>query len=111
MPVAAVLFVTVFAAVLGVLIWIVSNLRTDPVGYTHIANCYPISEAERAKAMLEKYGIHVRLDDHTLSAAIFTGGGRGPVRVLVPDERVAESLELLKSHVAAARRERYMRLV
>ena len=108
MTIAAVLYVAAVAAVLGPLIWIVSNLRTDPDGFTHIANCYPISEAERARGALEPRGIPVRLDDHTSKRFGYT---RGYVRVLVPDDRVAEALELLKSHVAVEQRERYMRLI
>jgi len=106
--VAAVLYVAAVAAVLGPLIWIVSNLRTDPVGFTHIANCRPMSEAERARGVVERRGIPVRLDDHTYR---HWWRHRGYVRVLVPDDRVAEALELLRSHVAAEQRERYMRLV
>jgi hypothetical protein len=60
--------------------------------------------------MLERHGVPVRLDDHSSPRTL--GVRRwGHVRVLVPDADVAKALELLASHVAEERRDRYMRLV
>ena len=108
MSMAALLYLAAVSAGIGLHIRTVSTRRTDPPGYTHVATCDSLPEAGRAKTVLEQQGILVRLDDHS------DGGWRGvqvgSVRLLVPDQRVGEAVELLRSHVASEQRQRYMRL-
>ena len=88
----------------------VSNIRSDPRGYTHVATFSNEGEAERGRRMLEGKGIEVRLDDHSYRIAWGVPRDWGHIRFLVPDERVPEAVELLRSHVAEEQRHRYMRL-
>ena len=106
------LYLGAVGAGLALIIWVASTLRTDPRGYTHIATCVRMTDATAARATLERKGISVLLDDHRHRHSWWAGvRGEGPVRVLVPDARVAAAVELLQAQVAAEQRQRYMRLV
>jgi hypothetical protein len=94
---------------LALLIWVVSTRRTDPVGYTHIASSSSTEEAERARKVLERHGIPVRLDDHTHRY----GRAYAPdiIRLLVPTERLGDAGEVLGSYIAEEQRQRYVHIV
>jgi hypothetical protein len=108
--VQAILYVAAVGSVLALLTWAVTTIRTDPRGYTHVATCSADIEAERACRLLEKTGIRVIVDDHSYRSGWVWSRREGPVRFLVPDERVNEAAELLQAHVAAEQRFRYMRV-
>jgi len=93
---------------IGLLIWIASTMRTDPRGYTHVATCGLVADAERARTVLERRGIPVRLDDHSYPMSQRTGGG---IRLLVPDDRIGEAVKHLQSHVASERRQKHMHII
>ena len=104
------LYLAAVASGLTLLIWVVSTIRTDPRGYTHVATFTKDFEAERARKPLERAGIAVILDDHSYRSGWVWSRHEGHVRLLVTDERVKEAVELLQSHVADEQRLRYMRL-
>ncbi|HUK22287.1 MAG TPA: hypothetical protein VLV45_12130 [Gemmatimonadales bacterium] len=109
---AIALYLGAVGAGLAVIIWAASTLRTDPHGYTHIATCVHMVDAAAARAALERRGISVLLDDHRHRHSWWAGvRSEGPVRLLVPENRVGEAVGVLHAHVAEERRARYMRLV
>ncbi|HUL50633.1 MAG TPA: hypothetical protein VLT79_11510 [Gemmatimonadales bacterium] len=109
---AIALYLGAVGAGLALIIWAASTLRTDPRGYTHIATCVQMADATRARTVLERKGIGVVLDDHRHRHSWWAGvRSEGPVRLLVPENRVGEAVDALHALVAEERRARYMRLV
>jgi|SRR5882724_11859024 len=64
MVAGSVLFVASFGVAMGVLIWRISTLNTDPTGFTTIAWFAVEREAEHAREILEEAGIRAHLEDY-----------------------------------------------
>ena len=78
------------------LIWRLATMKTDPEGFSTVANYTDESHVSRAERILESAGIPYRLDDHS---AKYTYRGRGTdIRLLVPNDRIAEAAHLIRLH-------------
>jgi hypothetical protein len=93
MPLGAVGLITSVGVALGVLIWRLTAMDTDPKGYTRIASLDSL-EVRDAQRILERAQISALTDDHTF---ITRDGGRGGfIHLLVPSVRAEEAIRLLK---------------
>jgi hypothetical protein len=89
----AVAVVVTVAGSLGLLIWRLSTMDTDPKGYTKIGEL-DVLEIQGARRILEKATIPALTDDHTFTAS--GGGCGGFVHLLVPTNRAQEAIQLLE---------------
>ena len=87
--------IAVVALALGWLIWRLATMKTDPEGYSTVASYTDENHVSRAERILEAAGIPYRLDDHSTE---YTYRGRGTdIRLLVPNNRISDAANLLKS--------------
>jgi hypothetical protein len=85
MPVGAVAFIGAFGAVVGLLIWRLSTMRTHPEGYTKIGS-FDTIDIIGVRRILENEGLPF-------------------LHVLVPTTRAAEAIALLERERAVRVRE------
>ena len=99
MPLTALAFLGLFAAGLGILLWRTNTLKTDPDGYIKIADLRD-HEITHALRTLEAAGIATVTDDHLTRGRTLNGPrDMGVVRLLVPTDRAAEALQLLRAEL------------
>ena len=84
---------------LGWLIWRLATMKTDPEGFSTVASYSDENHVGRAERILESAGIPYRLDDH--SAKLRYRGTGTDIRLLVPNDRVAEAANLIRAIVAS----------
>jgi hypothetical protein len=88
----SILFILAFGALLALLMWRLSTMKTDPEGYQRIATLDGL-EAWRARTALERAHIPVIVDSHR---GMMRGGYGGPTYILVPIAQVQTAIRVLK---------------
>ena len=90
-------YLCIVALPLGWLIWRLATMKTDPEGFSTVASYTDENHVSRAERILESAGIPYRLDDHS---AKFRYRGTGTdIRLLVPNDRIAEAAHLIRAIV------------